>query len=148
MEAAAAHEGSYKRGEPEKFTGDVWLLRRPLAKDGTEMVEVHFSVGARTYWHMHSAGQLLVVRSGRGLVVRRGGGEGQILVPGDIVYAPPGEEHFHGAGPESPMAHVAVNLAVNIGALSTWCDPVTDEKYGEHFTEALVKWQRTSETGH
>jgi quercetin dioxygenase-like cupin family protein len=144
MEPAAAREGSYERvHDLEKFTGEVWLLRRPPSKDGTEMVEVHFPVGARTHWHMHPAGQLLVVRSGRGLVVPRDG-EGQILMPGDIVYAPPGEWHYHGSGPDSPMAH----LAVNIGASTAWDDPVTDESYGEHFTEALVKWQGTSATDH
>jgi quercetin dioxygenase-like cupin family protein len=121
------------------------LLRRPEAKDGTEIVEVRFAVGARTHWHMHPARQLLVVQSGRGLVVPQDG-DGQILLPGDIVYAPPGEWHYHGSGPDSPMAHVAVN----VGGPATWAapEPVTAEKYSEHFTKALVKWQRTSVTDH
>jgi len=132
MESAAAHQGSYERGDPTRFTGEVWMLRVPLAADGTETVVVHFSVGARTHWHMHPARQLLIVQSGRGRVVPRGG-QGQLLVPGDIVYAPPGEWHCHGGGPDSPMAHVAVNLAVNIAGSSKWGDPVTDEEYGEIF---------------
>ena len=177
MEAAAAHEESYKRGDAKRFTGEVWLLEKSLP-NGTEMMEVHFSVGARTNWHMHPAGQLLIVRSGRGLEVRRDG-EGQILVPGDIVYTPPGQWHYHGAGPHSPMAHVAVipavtvgasatwreehdhgagpdspmaqvavNLAVTVGTSATWGDPVSDETYREHFTKALVKWQGSSATDH
>jgi hypothetical protein len=65
-------------------------------------------------------------------------------MPGDIVYAPPEDEHYHGGGPNSPMAHVTVN----IGGSPTWGDPVPDEEYDEHFYEALEKWQRTSATGH
>jgi quercetin dioxygenase-like cupin family protein len=177
MEAAAAHEEPYQPGDTKHFTGEVWLQEKVLP-NGTEMLEVHFSVGARTNWHMHPTGQLLVVRSGRGLVVPRDG-EGQVLVPGDIVYAPPGEEHYHGAGPDSPMAHVAVipavtvgasatwgeehehgagpdspmaqvavDLAVTVGVSATWGDTVSDETYREHFTEALVKWQRSSAGDH
>jgi quercetin dioxygenase-like cupin family protein len=177
MEAAAAHEEPYKRGDAKKFTGEVWFLQKALP-NGTEMLEVHFSAGARTNWHMHPTGQLLVVRSGRGLEVRRDG-EGQIIVPGDIVYSPPGEVHYHGAGPHSPMAHVAVipavtarvsttwgeehdqgagphspmaqlavNLAVTVGTSAAWGDPVSGKTYREHFKGALVKWQRSSATDH
>lgn len=177
MEAAAAREEPYEPGDAKHFTGEVWLQKK-LLPNGTEMVEVHFSVGARTNWHMHPTGQLLVVRSGRGLVVSRAG-EGQILVPGGIAYAPPGEEHYHGAGPHSPMAHVAVipavtveasatwgeehhhgagpdslmaqvavNLAVTVGAPATWGAPVSNDTYRENFTETLGKWQRSSATDH
>ena len=73
------------------------------------MMVVHFSVGARTHWHMHPGGQFLFGLTGRGRVVPRGE-KGHILSPGDIVYAPPGQWHYHGAGPNSPMAHVAVYI--------------------------------------
>src|SRR5262245_21010053 len=118
MEGAAAHEERYKPGDAEHFTGEVWLQKKHLP-NGTEMVEVHFSGGARTNWHMPPTGQLLVVRSGRGLVVPRDG-EGQILAPGDIDYTPPDQWHYHGAGPDSPMAHAAVIPAVTVGASATW----------------------------
>jgi quercetin dioxygenase-like cupin family protein len=59
MEAAAAREGSYVRGDDTQFTGEVWLRRGPVAPGGTGMVVVHFSVGARTHWHVHPGGQLL-----------------------------------------------------------------------------------------
>ena len=127
MKVAAAGKGFYKRGDAEEFTGEVWLRNERLAEDGTRMAAVHFSVGARTRWHVHPAGQLLIVLSGRGRVVPRGG-KGEMLVPGDIVYTPPGEEHYHGAGPESPMVHVALTIG---GSATKWGLPVTDEEYGK-----------------
>jgi quercetin dioxygenase-like cupin family protein len=129
MKVAAAGKGFYERGDAEEFTGEVWLRKEPLAEDGTRMAAVHFSVGARTRWHVHPGGQLLVVLSGRGRVVPRGG-KGEMLVPGDIVYAPPGKEHYHGAGPDSPMVHVALTIG---GSATKWGLPVTDEEYGKDF---------------
>jgi quercetin dioxygenase-like cupin family protein len=98
MGTAAAHKRSYEPGDREKFTGKVWFLRKHLAKDGTGMVVVHFSVGARTNWHIHPAGQLIVVQSGR--VVPRGG-EGQILslCPGTLSTPLRRMSTITGAGP-------------------------------------------------
>jgi quercetin dioxygenase-like cupin family protein len=122
-------EGPYQEGDAARFTGRVWLSPGlPEAAGGAGMTVVHFSAGARTHWHAHPGGQLLYGVSGRGRVRSRGGA-GHTLTPGDIVHIPPGEWHFHGGAPDSPMAHVSVNL----GDPPEWGDPVTDQEYAEGF---------------
>ena len=131
MTAPEAREEPYERGDSEQFTGEVWLRRGPTAPGGAGMMVVHFSVGARTHWHMHPGGQFLFVLTGRGRVVPRGG-KGHILLPGDIVYAPPGQWHYHGAGPNSPMAHVAVYVGGS-PEFGEPVEPVTDTEYDQDF---------------
>jgi quercetin dioxygenase-like cupin family protein len=127
MEIANPH-GSYQEGDAGRFGGRVWLSPGVSAADGTGSMVVHFSAGARTHWHAHPGGQVLYCVSGRGRVRSRGE-RGHVLGAGDIVYIPPGEAHYHGGGPDSPMAHVSVS----IGAPAEWGDPVTDEEYDEGF---------------
>ncbi len=128
MEIANGHQGPYQAGDAPRFTGRVWLSPGLSAPDGTATMVVHFSAGARTHWHTHPGGQVLFGVSGRGRVRSRGG-TGHVLVPGDVVYIPPDEWHYHGGGPDSPMAH----LSVSIGGLAQWGDPVTGEEYAEGF---------------
>lgn len=129
METSSGHQGFYQAGDAARFTGQVSLSPGLSAADGTAMmVVVHFSAGARTHWHAHPGGQLLYGVSGRGRVRSRGG-PGHVLLPGDVVYIPPAEWHYHGGGPDSPMAHVAVSL----GGPANWGDPVTDQEYDESF---------------
>ena len=131
MTAPEAREQPYERGDSEQFTGEVWLRRGPTAPGGAGMMVVDFSVGARTHWHMHPGGQFLFGLTGRGRVVPRGG-NGHILLPGDIVYAPPGQWHYHGAGPNSPMAHVSVNRGGS-PEFGEPVEPVTDKEYDQDF---------------
>jgi len=91
-------------------------------------VIVHFSPRARTHWHRHPGGQFLFGLAGRGRVRSRGE-PGHVLEPGDVVHVAPGEWHFHGGGPDSPLVHVAVNG----GGDAEWGEPVTDEEYDEGF---------------
>jgi quercetin dioxygenase-like cupin family protein len=128
MEIAAVHQGPYGAGDDAMFTGRVWMSLGLSSADGTRMMVVHFSAGARTHWHSHPGGQLLFGVSGRGWVRSRGG-RGHVLVPGDIVHIPPGEWHYHGGGPDSPMAHVSVSM----GGPAEWGDPVSDQDYTEGF---------------
>jgi quercetin dioxygenase-like cupin family protein len=128
MEIAKGHEHPYQEGDAARFTGRVWLSPGLSASGGTGMSVVHFSAGARTHWHTHPGGQLLYGVSGHGRVRSRGG-QGHVLVPGDIVSIPPGEWHWHGGGPGSPMAHVSVNL----GGAPEWGAPVADQEYDEGF---------------
>lgn len=89
------------------FTGEVHadpVIQAPEVTVGT----VIFTPGARTYWHSHPGGQLLVVTAGRGLIANRSG-EVSALGAGDYVWASPGEEHWHGAAHDSLMAHTAVS---------------------------------------
>jgi len=108
----------------ETFTGTV--LRDPvLSGDGAPIVNsVTFPPSARTNWHTHSEGQLLIVTSGRGRVSTRDGHR-EVLEPGDVVWIAPGEDHWHGAGPDTVMTHIAISLGT-----SDWTDPVSDEDYG------------------
>lgn len=107
----------------ETFTGTV--LRDPvLSGDGAPIINsVTFPPGARTNWHTHENGQILIVTSGRGRAGTRAG-EATALEPGDVVWFAPGEDHWHGAGQDSVMTHLAISLGV-----TSWGDPVTDEDY-------------------
>jgi quercetin dioxygenase-like cupin family protein len=114
------------------FTGDVWLdmIASPQA-EGQRMsvAKVRFTPGARTNWHSHALGQTLHVTQGVGLAQNRGGEIIEIR-PGDTIYTPPGEEHWHGATPEDYLEHLAMWDNGDDPATSTvWLEPVTDEEY-------------------
>ena len=87
-----------------------------------------FKPGARTNWHTHPEGQILHVITGEGRAQREGEPAVEIG-PGDIVYFAPSEKHWHGAGPETFMVHVAINPATNSGGGTDWLEPVTEEEY-------------------
>jgi quercetin dioxygenase-like cupin family protein len=126
MRVSRAIEGSFTRGDEERFIGEVWLRRTLEADDGTDVGIVHFSPNARTRWHRHPGGQFLFGVSGRGRV-RTPGESGHQLEPGDVVHVGSEEWHFHGGGPDTPLVHVAVNG----GGAPDWGEPVTDEEYDE-----------------
>jgi quercetin dioxygenase-like cupin family protein len=117
--------------EPEEgFTGRVRIdpLFNPPDPAGVAGALVTFEPGARTVWHTHPLGQTLIVTTGRGLVQREGGPVEEIR-PGDVVWFPPGEKHWHGAAVATAMSHIAIQEALN-GSPVTWKEPVTDEQYG------------------
>jgi quercetin dioxygenase-like cupin family protein len=90
------------------------------------MLGVHFGPGARTDWHSHPEGQVLYVVNG---VARVGDEDGTTaeVGAGDSVYALPGQVHWHGAAPHSPMTH----LSITTGGETEWLPrKVTDEEYG------------------
>jgi quercetin dioxygenase-like cupin family protein len=88
---------------------------------------VTFEPGARTAWHTHPAGQTLVVTAGSGLV-QQWGGRVQEIKPGDVVWIPPGQKHWHGATPTTGMTHIAIQEHVN-GKVVEWMEKVSDEQY-------------------
>ena len=112
------------------FTGDVWM--NPVFNgDGTSQLvvgHVRFTPGARTNWHSHANGQLLVCTDGIGLVGSRNGGA-VVLRAGESVWTPAGEEHFHGGTAAHMMCHYAILDAAGEGEATTWLEPVTDEQY-------------------
>ena len=116
----------------ERFTGDAWI---DVIASGERMRVnlVRFAPGARNAWHSHARGQTLHVTEGRGLVQARGG-EVMEIRPGDTIYTPPGEWHWHGAAPDHFMAHLAMWEAPDEGPESSWGDQVTDEEYGRRAT--------------
>ena len=117
------------KGPAEYFTGTVRIdaLMTTEAPGRAAMAAVTFEPGARTAWHTHPAGQTLIVTAGCGRAQQKGGPI-ETLRPGDVVWFPAGEEHWHGAGPETAMTHIAVQEAVN-GTAVTWLDPVSDADY-------------------
>lgn len=124
----------------ENFTGDVWLDPVFNGDDTSQLVcgHVRFTPGARTNWHSHANGQLLVCTDGVGLVGTRDGST-VLLRAGESVWTPAGEEHFHGGTPSSMMCHYAILDASGDHPATTWLDPVTDEQYAAAH-EAAEAW--------
>ncbi|WP_431267665.1 (R)-mandelonitrile lyase [Dankookia sp. P2] len=89
---------------------------------------VTFEPGARTAWHTHPLGQTLVVTAGCGRVQREGGPVEEIR-PGDVIWFPPGEKHWHGAAPTTAMSHIAIQERLD-GKAVEWLEQVTDAQYG------------------
>ncbi len=111
------------------FTGTVWqeAICDPPATRSLRSLLVTFAPGARTHWHTHPLGQTLVVTAGCGLAQSRGGPV-QTIRAGDVVWIPPGEEHWHGAGPDTLMRHVAMQEAEG-GVGAHWLEPVSNAQY-------------------
>jgi quercetin dioxygenase-like cupin family protein len=121
-------------GPAENFTGTA-LIDLLFDANDTRLfggATVTFAPGARTNWHSHPAGQTLVVTEGIGWVQTRGG-ERREIRPGDVVWTPPGVEHWHGATAEHAMTHLALYGAED-GEVVTWLEPVTDEQYQSNTT--------------
>ena len=117
------------KGPGEWFTGavriDPLFQASPPARAAGNAVT--FEPGARTAWHTHPLGQILIVTAGCGRVQRQGGPVEEIR-PGDVVWFEPGEKHWHGAAPTTAMTHVAVQEVLD-GAPVEWLEQVSDEQY-------------------
>ncbi len=109
------------------FTGRVWADPVLPQQDEVVVNSVFFEPGARTHWHSHSVAQVLYVTHGEGYVQTRDG-EGGRLTPGDVVHIVAGEEHWHGAAPESYLLHVAISVGGH-----EWLEPVSAEDYARAF---------------
>ncbi|MBQ0821731.1 cupin domain-containing protein [Microvirga sp. HBU67558] len=118
------------KGPHEYFTGTVRIdpLFSPPDPARVAGALVTFEPGARTAWHTHPLGQTLIVMTGRGLVQREGGPVEEIR-PGDVVWFPPGEKHWHGASPTTAMSHIAIQEKLD-GSPVDWMEHVTDDQYG------------------
>jgi quercetin dioxygenase-like cupin family protein len=123
--------GSQPSAKPpaEYFTGTVRL--DPLFQAGAPARangnSVTFEPGARTAWHTHPLGQILIVTAGCGRAQRWGGPIEEIR-PGDVVSIPPGEKHWHGAAPTTAMTHIAIQEMLD-GTQVEWLEKVSDEQY-------------------
>ncbi len=117
------------KGPADWFTGAVRIdpLFQPSAPARTAGAWVTFEPGARTAWHTHPLGQTLIVTAGCGRVQRAGGPVEEIR-PGDVIWFPPGEKHWHGAAPTTSMTHVAIQESLE-GRVVDWLEPVSDEQY-------------------
>jgi quercetin dioxygenase-like cupin family protein len=117
------------RGPAEWFTGTVRIdpLFGATAPARAAGNAVTFEPSARTAWHTHPLGQVLIVTAGCGLVQREGGPV-EAIHPGDVVWFEPGEKHWHGASPTTAMTHIAIQEALD-GQTVDWMEKVSDEQY-------------------
>ena len=118
------------KGPADWFTGTVridplFAANAPARAAGNN---VTFEPGARTAWHTHPLGQTLVVTAGCGRAQRWGGPMEEIR-PGDVIWFPPGEKHWHGAAPTTAMTHIAIAEALD-GKAVDWMEKVSDDQYG------------------
>lgn len=118
-----SQDGAASQLRGPTFTGDVWAHPVLPATNGVLVNDITFTPGARTFWHSHENGQLLQVTSGVGFVCAEG--QDPIVVrAGDTIWTPPGERHWHGATPDTVMAHTAISLGE-----TRWNDAVTETEY-------------------
>ena len=129
MEIKHAGSTPSNKGPADWFTGTVRI--DPLFQAPTPAravgASVTFEPGARTAWHTHPLGQTLIVTAGFGRAQREGGPVEEIR-PGDVVWFPAGEKHWHGASPTTAMTHIAIQEQLD-GKAVDWLEHVTDEQY-------------------
>ena len=117
------------KGPAEYFTGAVRVDPLFQAPDPARAVgaSVTFEPGARTAWHSHPLGQTMIVTAGRGHAQRWEGPIEEIR-PGDVVWFPPGEKHWHGATATTAMTHIAIQERLD-GKVVDWMEHVSDVQY-------------------
>jgi quercetin dioxygenase-like cupin family protein len=129
MEVSALDARPASVGSSDYFTGTAIIepLFNPNEAARASAARVQFAPGARSAWHSHPRGQRLVVTSGRGWVKRRDG-ERRTIEPGDVIWTPPGVEHWHGATTSHAMSHIAIQEARDSSVVN-WMGPVSDDEY-------------------
>ena len=117
------------KGQAEYFTGNVRIdpLFQPKDPTRASCSSVTFEPEARSAWHTHLLGQTLIVTAGCGRVQSWDGPIEEIR-PGDVIWCPPGEKHWHGAGPTTAMTHISIVEQVD-GKSADWMEHVSDEQY-------------------
>jgi quercetin dioxygenase-like cupin family protein len=117
-------------GAPKNFIGSVVVEPLYGAHDSMPATGGHvtFAPGARSAWHTHPAGQVLIITDGVGWVQEEGGAKREVK-PGDVVWCPPGVKHWHGATATNGMRHIAITGMVD-GKNVDWMEQVTEEQYG------------------
>lgn len=118
------------KGSDKIFTGDVYVT--PLYPANNAMRSsggsVTFQPGARSNWHTHPVGQVLIVTEGVGRIGEWGKPVREIRA-GDVVVCPVGVKHWHGASPDNPMTHISICEEKESGKVVEWLEKVTDEQY-------------------
>lgn len=130
MEIKRSGSQPSRPGPSEYFTGAVRIDPLIDAPDPARVASarVTFEPGARTAWHTHPLGQTLIVIAGQGWAQRWDGPREEIR-PGDVIWIPPGEKHWHGATATTAMTHIAIQEKLD-GKAVEWLEQVTDEQYG------------------
>jgi quercetin dioxygenase-like cupin family protein len=116
-------------GGEDNFTGRVRRDPIHISELPSRLSSGHvtFEPGARTRWHQHPVGQLLIITAGHGRV-GSWGGPVQEVSAGDVVWIEAGEKHWHGAGPDTAMSHIAVTESEH-GVAVEWLEPVADDQF-------------------
>ncbi|HEY3380114.1 MAG TPA: cupin domain-containing protein [Vicinamibacterales bacterium] len=129
MEIKRAGSQPSSKGSGDYFTGTVRIdpLFQAPAPARVSGAAVTFEPGARTAWHTHPLGQTLVVTAGFGRV-QRWSGPIEEIQPGDVVWFPAGEKHWHGASPTTALTHIAVQEQLD-GKNVEWMEQVSDDQY-------------------
>ena len=129
MEIKRCGSQASSKGPTDWFTGTVRIDPLFEAPEPARVrgACVTFESGARTAWHTHPLGQMLIVTSGLGWIQRWGGPIEEIR-PGDVIWFAPGEKHWHGASPTAAMTHIAIQEALN-GKVVDWMEQVSNEQY-------------------
>ena len=132
MRLTRVNETLSKTQNPDWYTGAVWSNELAVGEAARPLhaVLVTFEPAARTAWHTHPFGQILIAVSGSGRV-QLAGESARVLNPGDTVTIAPGERHWHGAAPGQVFAHISMQAARPDGTMADWSDRVTDEEYGQ-----------------
>ena len=127
-------QGIFPQGElgpAENFTGKAWHYSL-VANDtmyNTLVGNVYFEPGARSNWHIHPAGQILIITDGVGYYQEKGQPK-RILHKGDVIKCPPNVEHWHGASPDTGLQQMYI-LSKTEKGIVTWLQKVTDDKYNK-----------------
>jgi quercetin dioxygenase-like cupin family protein len=131
MHIVDAHQAATIAGPADWFTGQVWIEQIADTPPPSRLraSRVYFSAGARTAWHTHPVGQTLQILAGIARV-QSDGGPVRDLSSGDTVTFEAGERHWHGATPDRPMVHLALQDADADDTTAEWGEHVTDEDYG------------------
>ena len=126
----AGSQPSYN-GPVEYFTGNVHVDPLFSVSDSSNFsgAYVTFEAGARSAWHIHPAGQRLIVTSWIGWTQEWGGPIVEVRA-GDVIWCPPGVKHWHGASPATAMTHLALTGIMN-GKSVEWLEKVSDEHYSK-----------------
>jgi len=129
MEIKRYGSQSSSKGPAEWFTGNVRIdpMHQADTPARVSVASVTFEPGARSAWHTHPLGQTLVVTAGRGRV-QNWGDQIEEIQPGDVVWTPAGEKHWHGAAPTTAMSHISIVEQLD-GKGVDWMEHVSDEQY-------------------
>lgn len=111
--------------QPPAATAQFTGKSSTLDTTGISVGRRRFEPAARTYWHSHPGGQLLLIQEGRALVQEQGKPV-RALAPGESIFTGPNVPHWHGATPTQPMTHVNIGFP---GGATKWMDPVSDDQY-------------------
>jgi len=125
-----------EQGPKEYFSNTSWVKMLHTDEEGafdTQVYNVTFEPSARTYWHSHPGGQILLITHGTGYYQEKGK-PALKLKKGDVVAIPPDVVHWHGASPKSQFVHIGMSTQVHKGP-AKWLGPVTDEEYSEATAE-------------